>query len=413
MIRHLVTLSVSMLALAAPLAAQQSSSSPAATDGRWAPFLGCWRAVEDTAGNGTHVCVDPAEGGAVAVTTLAGGQRLSREVRKADGTAYAIDSSGCTGTETARWAPGATRLYRTASVACDNSAARTLKSVSFFAAGPVWIDVETVEFDGTTNVRVSRLVRGGTQRALDGEQLGAGPATAPSAIATAPFTVADVIDLSKALPADGVQAALAEAPTTYRLNAPALIAMSEAGVGDLVIDLMVGLTYPAKFVVKRSEPAAWSGGGPGFSALGDPFFSPIVGPAALNCYASYGWASSSYWGNCTGMNQAAFALMGSPFWGGYWGPFGPNQWVTTQGPSVATNQQPERSGGGRLVNGRGYTQVSPVDTTFTAAGGMGNGTMADGSGSNGSSSGSGVSSGGYSGGGGDGGRMAVPRGPGL
>jgi hypothetical protein len=65
------------------------------------------------------------------------------------------------------------------------------------------------------------------------------------------------------------------------------------------------------------------------------------------------------------------------------------------------------------VNGRGYTQVRPVETTFSMPmGGGSNGTNNAGGGSSGTSSG-GVSGSGYSGGGSGGGdRMAVPRGPG-
>ncbi|MEQ1890457.1 MAG: L-seryl-tRNA(Sec) selenium transferase, partial [Alphaproteobacteria bacterium] len=68
---------------------------------------------------------------------------------------------------------------------------------------------------------------------------------------------------SGALPADGVQAAISEAPTPYRLNARALIAMADAGVGDRVIDLMVGVTYPAKFEVRRATSGGFGGGGGG------------------------------------------------------------------------------------------------------------------------------------------------------
>lgn len=407
-------LGVSLVALATSTSAFAQPAAPPA-DARWSAFLGCWRAVDDPAGTGARVCVTPATDGAT-VTTIVGGQRVGLESRVPDGTARAVDADGCRGTETARWSASGLRLYRKATIACNGGAPRTLSTASFFVAGPAWVDVETVEHDGETSVRVSRLVRAANQTLPDGTLARPAGARGPSAEAMAKFTVDDVIDLSTALPADGVQAALAEAPTPFRLNAKNLAAMADAGVGDRVIDLMVGVTYPAKFQVERAVGGGgWAGSGAGINMMADPFFTPIVGPAALfNCYAAYGWAASSYWGNCSGYDPRMYAMFPGYYYG-YWGAFGPD-WVVTQ-PGVGggvTPPQPQPEG--RVVNGRGYTQVRPIETTFSMPGdGGSNGTTSTGNTSSGTSSGSsGVSGSGYSGGfsGGGGDRTAVPRGPG-
>lgn len=409
-------LRATLLALATAASAAAQTPATTSADTRWSAFLGCWRAVDDPAGTGARVCVSPAKDG-VTVATIVGGQRVANDSRIADGTPRAVDTDGCRGTESARWSVRGQRLYRKATIACDGGAPRTLSTASFFVAGPTWVDVETVEHDGETSVRVSRLVRAAIQTLPDGSSV-ARPtgARGPSAESMANFTVDDVIELSAALPADGVQAAIAEAPAPFRLNAKALAAMAEAGVGDRVIDLMVGVTWPAKFQVERAiGGGGWAGAGGGINAMADPFFSPIVGPAALfNCYQAYGWAASSYWGNCAGLDPRMYALFPG-YYNGYWGPFGPD-WVVTQPPVVGGGAPPQVIGEGRVVNGRGYTQVRPVDTSFS---------MPTDGGSNGSNSGNGVSSGstsssggvsgsgysgGFSGGGGD--RTAVPRGPG-
>jgi hypothetical protein len=414
MTRTFLGASLLALAIAAPALAQSPAAAPA--DTRWSSFLGCWRAVDDPAGTGARVCVSPAPSG-VTVTTIVGGQRVSDDTRIADGTARAVDTDGCRGTESARWSAGRLRLYRKATIACDGGAPRTLSTASFFVAGPAWVDVETVEHDGQTSVRVSRLVRAANQTLPDGTSL-ARPAGArgPSAEAMAKFTVEDIIDLSAALPADGVQAAIAEAPAPFRLNARALVAMAEAGVGDRVIDLMVGVTYPARFQIERATGGGWAGPGPGINAMADPFFAPIIGPAALfNCYQAYGWAASSYWGNCAGYDPRMYVSYPG-YYNGYWGAFGPD-WVITQQPGTGgVVTPPQAIPEGRVVNGRGYTQVRPVDTAYSMPeGGGSNGTNNAGGGSSGNTSNSGgVSGSGYSGGfsGGGGDRMAVPRGPG-
>lgn len=401
-------------ASASSFAQPVASPTPALDDARWSLWLGCWRSTDDLAGTGTRVCVAPAQGG-VTISTVAGGQRLGEEPRRADGRPHPVDSGGCTGTATVRWSDRGTRLYRTASVACDGGPTRTLTSVAFFVDGPTWTDVETVDVDGDTRVRVTRLVRAPSVQMADGTTFprsAAAPAAASSARAR--WTVDDVIELATVLPPDGVQAAISEAPGPFALNARSLGALAAAGVGERVIDLMVGVTWPDRFVVDRAGPASGGGGMPlGGFMTADPFFSAVVGPAAMyGCYSPYSWASASYWQNCA-MYNPYFTGRFPGYYSGYWGAYGPD-WVTpgVVVPQPGTGSTPDA----RLVNGRGYTQVRPIDTTaplgngsgFSGGGGQTSGTTSAGSGA-------GVSTGGYSGGGAAGGggdRTAVPRGPG-
>lgn len=409
----------------APTVAQTATpAAPALDDARWAPWLGCWRATDDRAGTGTRVCVAPARGG-VSISTVAGGQRLSDETRLADGREHPVDTSDCRGTATVRWAETGTRLYRTATIACDGAAARTLTSAAFFVDGPTWIDVETVDVDGDTRVRVTRLVRAPSVTLADGTSF---PRPAASAMADARtrWSVEDVIALAKVLPPDGVQAAISEAPSPFKLNARTLAALADANVGERVIDLMVGVTWPDRFVVQRVGPTSVGGGMSmddlsmgGMMMMSDPFFASVVGPAAMyGCYSPYGWARTSYWSNCA-MVDPYFYGRYPGYYSGYWGVYGPD-WVNPGGvvqqPGGVIGDGGSAGGGGRLVNGRGYTQVRPIETTAPLGNG---GAFTGGSGGQnaGTSSGgnSGVSSGGYSGGGGSGGggdRTAVPRGPG-
>lgn len=404
------------LALVAPFAAAPASSQPAApADARWSAWLGCWKSLDDAAGTGARVCVAPKDGG-VAVVTVVGGQRVSDDTRIADGRDHAVDSGGCTGTASVRWAPTGTRFYRAAAVACDGAPTRTLTSVSFFADGPTWVDVETVRDGDDTRVRVTRLVKAPSVTLSDGTAFPRASG-AITAAALARWTIDDVIELSATLPPDGVQAAISEAPGPFALNKRSLVALADAGVGDRVIDLMVGVTYPSKFVVQRSGPVANPMGPIGVS-LADPFFSPIVGPAALfTCYQPFAWAATAYWGNCASFDPYYYSRYPG-YYSGYWGAYG-SDWIVTAGNATGagTVTSPTATEG-RLVNGRGYTQVRPVDTTYgsadqiAASGGSSNGAQ-----SSGSNGGSVSSGGGYSGGGGGaisggGDRTAVPRGPG-
>ena len=397
---------------AAPVLAQP----PTAADARWSAWIGCWKSADDTAGTGARVCVTPKDGG-VAIVTVVGGQRVGDDLRIADGRDRAVNSDGCTGTASVRWADRGTRFHRAAEVACDGAPPRTLRSVSFFADGPTWVDVETIADGDDTRVRVTRLVTAPAVVLADGSTFQR-PAGATTAAMPVRWTVDDVIALSAALPADGVQAAISESPGPFALNARSLAAMADAGVGDRVIDLMVGVTYPAKFVVQRRGPVSSPIGAVGVS-LADPFFSPIVGPAALfNCYQPFSWAVASYWGNCGAFDPLYYGRYPG-YYSGYWGVYGPD-WVVTNGSGtgVGVGTPAPMATDGRLVNGRGYTQVRPVDTSFGSAdqvaasgGGVSTGTQSSGS-SGGSVSSGGYAGGGASAGGGGGDRTAVPRGPG-
>ncbi len=399
-----------LLTVAAPAPARAQP----ADDARWTPWLGCWRATNDSAGTGARVCVSRA-GGGIAVRTVVAGQLVSDELRVADGVPRAVREAGCTGSETTRWSADGQRAYRTATASCGTEPARTLGTVTYFVPGPVWIDVQTVTLDGATNVRVSGYTRSSNQRLPDGTTVPQAPAGLAASLVSRGWTTNEVVEASAVLPPDGVQAAISEGPTAFRLNAKSLSQLADGHVAEGVIDLMVALTYPERFVVDRPS----SGGGGGGSALSgmlsDPFFSPIVGAAVLyDCYSPYGWASNGYWAGCSGYNGSRYD-MNPGYYSGYYGydrPYG--TWInTTSGPST----EPGRTeGGGRVVNGRGYTQVRALDTPSANAVNADRSSGSSSGESNGSSSGgssSGATSSGYSGGGGGGGdRMAVPRPPG-
>jgi hypothetical protein len=238
------------------------------------------------------------------------------------------------------------------------------------------------------------------------------------------WSVEDVIEASGKAAAEVVQAAIAEAKGRFTLNKKSLLALADAGVSETVIDLMIGLAYPDRFVVERRN-------GYGSSAVGistgggfyDPFMSPIMfGSMSMDCY---GYGYRSYYSSC-GMYSPYYNYGYGYGSGGYYPyyPGGGGGWVIVDPtpPGTIGPAAPE----GRAVNGRGYTQVRPRESEPAPVRTGNNGNNGNGSsaGYSGASSGgsSGVSSQGYSGGsssgsgassGGDSGaRTAVPRPPG-
>ncbi|MEP7118582.1 MAG: hypothetical protein ABI880_13415 [Acidobacteriota bacterium] len=422
---RLGALAITAFAASLLLAGSSAAQTPAAgADARWTPWLGCWRSVDDGSAGRTRVCVTRAESGVI-LRTIVAGQAVSEEARVADGAPRPLRDAGCTGTESTRWSADGLRAYRAATASCGSDPARTLASVAFFTLGSVWVDVQTVTTAGSTNVRVSRYTRAPNQQLPDGTMAAQAPLGVASPTVSRGWTTDEVVEASTLLPADGVQAAIAEGPTAFRLNARSLTTLADAGVTGNVIDLMVALTYPEKFVVDRAGRSS-SGIDLGMMMAStgglDPFYADIVGPAAMySCYANYGWAMSDYWRNCAGYNSNVY--FGRPgYYNGYYGGVydvnsGYGAWVNTQGPPPIEGVTPQPEG--RLVNGRGYTQVRPADTLSSGGfGAVNNGSSTNsssGSPSSGTSNSGGATSSGYSGGssgsGGGGERTAVPRPP--
>ena len=410
-------------ALAQTPAAPAPATAPAVhVDARFAAWLGCWRLDDDLSGTGARMCVTPAAQGGVRLQTVVGTQRGIDELVIPDGVARPISDSECTGTERSEWSKDGARIFRTTEVTCGKEAPRKVQTVVFMAPGPALVNVQHVSGKlSNESVNLQRYRRAFNQKLADGTE-----AVQPDkqlATRTTPeattWDVEDVIEGSTKVPVAVMQAALSEAHQKFDLNKKVLITLADSGVDSEVIDLMVALTYPSRFVVDRP-----SGGG---SAVGvsmgsgwfDPFMSPMLMGAMANCYTPYGYGYRSYYSMCgnwyspyIGYNYYPYGYYGYDY-GGYYPPpiNGGGGGGTVDPPAV-----------GRVVNGRGYTQIRDRESEpapRSSRGGNGSGYSGSGGGggatSSGYSSGSSNGGGGSSGGGGGdsgGARIAVPKGGG-
>lgn len=417
-------------AFAQPVAPAARAAAPAATapvDARFAAWMGCWRLDDDLAGTGARMCITPEKDG-VRLQTVVGTNKGIDELVIPDGVSRPITDADCKGTEQAEWSKDGARVFRSTSVTCGKEAPRAVKTVAFMAPGPSWINVQHVSgAAANTSVRVQRYRRAANQKLADGstaQQPDTNTAMRTTQDQTR-WSIEDVIEASGKVPAEAVQAALSEVHHGFDLNKRTLVALDEGGVTDSVIDLMVALTYPSKFVVERrggsSSPAGLTTGSGWF----DPFMPGLMGMSALDCYSPFGYGYRSYYSMCGG---GLYSPFGYNYYGysnyrynnyGYYGGYG--GWVDVgQFPSVIGSGNPATpQGEGRVVNGRGYTQIRNRESEPAprVSGNGGNGSGWSGSGGGGASSGgysSGSSSSGSSGGsGGDSGaRVAVPKGGG-
>lgn len=429
------------------------AQTPADLDPRWTPWLGCWRLVQQDVRDASPsssiesfaelstarsarsrrgadeilVCVLPTDAGVgVKMTTFAGGRSVLEQTVLADGIGHRIIESDCRGAQTSEWSRDQERLFTRAELECKSQPKRTVSGVTLLTQGPsarsagaapgspTWLDIQAVDVNGDQQVRIRRYERT-VDRPAEAAELPED--VSPRAIAAAQtlsisrITIDDVIEAGSKIASQAVEAALVETTSRFNLDSRALIRLADNGVDRNVIDLMVALSFPERFRVDRSTRSAAPVVSYGGSSLG------VFDPLSYGGYYPYGvYDPYTYYYNYY-----------SPFAYSYWGnyyyylPGGVSSVIAVPGGTSG-----EASGGhGRVIQGHGYTQVTPISAESSGATGptsssSGGGRRSTGSvsgsdfGSSGSSSSGGsggVSSGGYSSGSSssDSGRTAQPR----
>jgi uncharacterized membrane protein YgcG len=402
-----------LLLFAVPVQAQN------AADPRWSTWTGCWELVmensregapsPETAGRATRtpprdpgrpqVCVEPTADGGATFTTKVGTQTPIVQTVVADGQDRPVTEDGCTGTQRAEWSADGFRLYARAELTCKaDQGTRRVSGLAMLGPNGRWTDVQSVDIAGRESFRVRQY-----RRASDS------PTTVPTITATA-LTLDDVKEASAKVSPRALEAALVETRASFDLTSKRLLELQAAGVPATVVDLIVALSYPDRFVVERTASVdraltpiiddpftiGWAFGFPVWSDVYG-FYSPLYG-----AYSPYYYSPFAY----------PYIRGYNPFYygGGY---------AIDPGAGGGTNVPDRPSGQGRVVDGQGYTRVRPRDTGPAVAVNPGGGSTASSSGGGGASSGSsggssgggGVSTSGFSsgGGGGDGGRTAQPR----
>lgn len=355
-------LAAAVLLLGSAAVAGAQTTQVASTDGRWAPWIGCWQASGRDAqtqqlGPSTPapiVCIVPGAGSAdVDLVTVNGAQVSSPERVDANGTRRAVNREGCEGWETAEFSPDASRIYLRSEHQCSGNRTRTSTGIMSITPNGEWLDVQGVKVEGHSAVRVVHYGRipvpaalGADMRAtLEGQKLATTTATLAAADSV---RIADVLEATKKADPLVVQTWLAQRGQGFNLDAKRLEQLADAKIPSNVIDVMVALSYPRAFAINlaqsngtvvptdqtRAMAEADEGlrSGPVAFMNWDPFYSSAYG---------YGYYSR-------------YGLYGMPGYGypGYWYQGRPVV-ITRPSNSVDVPAQDNR---GRMVKGSGYTR---------------------------------------------------------
>ena len=372
------------LLLVVPMAAAQE------VDSRWAPWIGCWRGVDETApatapAEAPLLCVVPlADEAAIEMLTVVDGQVVSRESIFADGQQHAVSREECEGWERAEFSGDSRRIYIRSELTCGSGGPRSSTGVMSMVLPSEWLDVRTVDVDGQSLpwvLRYRQASRADFQAAGQADLIGMrGSDTRMARMAASiPIALDDVIEAVEKVSAETVEIWVIERAEPFALDASRLIKMADAGVPASVIDVVVAVSYPEKFVVNSGyplgPPGMEAGERRGRSGYGDlnPFEDPFYDPyARYGYYSPYGYGSRyrsgfGYYGpygygydGFGGYRGYGYGYGGYGYGYGGYGGFGGYGY----GPIIVVGRSSGETGGGvsgstrgRVARGGGYTSA--------------------------------------------------------
>jgi hypothetical protein len=346
-------------------------------DQRWLPFLGCWEPVDAEAEAGL-VCVGPFEEG-IEILGVASGEVVSRDVMVADGVMRALSGEECDASEAVDFSADGWRVFSHSEFRCEGDVSQSGSGVISLVAPTQWMDVRSIQQGDEEVAWVQRYILVGPDR-IAAEGVDDPTADAGMSVRNARMMAASGIDLEDVEEASGrvdakaVEAWVAATRDRFEVTAEDLIRLSDAGVPESVIDVVVAVSFPERFAID-AEGAAMAQqregrGAPAraYSSYGfrSPFWSPYFGYSYGYGYSPFGYAPIGY-----GYGY------GSPFGSGY----SPYYGYTTR--VEVTTRSARR---GRLVNGRGYRGTSGGSGSARPGGsGSGDSSAAPSSGSSGGS----------------------------
>jgi hypothetical protein len=343
------------LVLMAPMAAAQE------VDSRWAPWIGCWRALEETE-TAPLLCVVPLAGEpGIEMLTVVDGQVVARESMVADGQEYPVSRDECEGWERAEFSGDARRIYVGSELRCGTDAPSSSTGVMSMVTPFEWLDVRTIDVDGQSvpwALRYRLAPRADFQAAGQGDLVAAQGSEARMArvAASAPIVIDDVIEATGKVSAETVELWVVERGERFALDASRLIDLADAGVPPGVIDVVVAVSYPEQFVVNDGRTVGRSSEAGRYARRLDPFVDPFYDP-----YSRYGYYSGygspfryglNYYGRY-GYGGYGFGYGGYGYSNNGYGGFGSRIFVVERRGSGDAGSRD-----GRVVRGGGYTSAT-------------------------------------------------------
>jgi hypothetical protein len=330
-------------------------------DSRWLPWLGCWQpgAEQESPPGDLLVCVGPGEtSNAVEVATVRNGEIASTRTLVADGQPHAVQDQNCSGSQFAQFSSDARRAYLWSTLTCEGGLKRTASAIMALSSPREWLDAQALGVNGKRAPRVMRYRPAAESMWPSAFALSAQRAEAVAdarVAASGRLSLADVREAASSVDQEALAAFVLEWNRPFDLDAGKLATLADAGVPPDVIDAVVAVSYPTRFVIDRGMGSVALAPTPererrysGRDIYVDPYGWGWWGMD--QCFGSWGYwtpycGSSLYWASGFGFGGYL------PYW---YNPYGYGYGYVGQPIIVVPNGNGYPTHG-TLVPGRGYT----------------------------------------------------------
>jgi len=327
----------------------------ATVDSRWMPWIGSWRLVSNTINTTDEdmkgefqMKIGPGDReSAVSMKASMDENVLFEDTIIADGSAHTLKDKDCSGIYSYSWSNSGKRLIFESESSCPDESLRKISGISFIDRSQEWLDIQLMQSGEERIITVRRYA------AVIGEEDSPKYDLRTMLIARrtagASFSENEIIELSKKVVPEVLEAAVLEMHTPFKINSKVLVRLADAEVPPSVIDLMVALSFPHMFSIERDTVSiADKSDSTGSAAGGGSASTTYVHYSVIDPYFPWYWGPytySLYWG-------------GWPGWG-YYPPYYPYPPYNPYPPGTSPPGGPDQRSSGRLVAGQGYTSVTP------------------------------------------------------
>jgi hypothetical protein len=327
---------------------QQDIQSFDNLDSRWLPWIGSWRLVSNTINTvGTILkeeyllTIRPDEKGKFVTMESSRDKTVMFEEKiEADGLRHPLDKDGCTGWYSYSWSETGKRLLFKGESSCSENLSQNISGISIIDTIGDYVDIKLIK-SGEEKAITIRRYRNVENDFISPASIIPTKTSVARVSAGSSFSIDEVIELSGKVEQEVLEAALVEMRSPFPVNSKQLVRLSDAKVPSQIVDLVVALSFPKKFIVEQTA-ISW------VKTVSD-LYAPY-----------YYWPMSPwYW------TLSDYPLYGYRYYGwdwyqhyGWYYPYNYSYYSSHGGGSGTDSTDSS----GRLVAGQGYTRVYPGDS---------------------------------------------------
>lgn len=318
-------------------------------DTRWLPWIGSWSLVSNAVNTSESeqytLTISPGDNEkSITMKSYKGEMVLSEEKIIADGLRHPLTGDKCTGWYSYSWSETGKRLLLNSESSCSGNLSHLISGMSIIDDTGNWLDIQLLQ-NGKEKAVAIRKYRNIDNASVISDRVNAANAILVRVSAGANFSISEIIELSSKVEPEVLEAALLELHKPFPIDSQQIVRLADSKVPSQIVDLMVALSFPDKFKIERATIS------PVQKPMAEMGYPVVVDDCWDYGYPLFPW----YWGSSSYSPCDYWDLGWNEWPGWYYGYWGrPNYGGGDYGIDT-----------GRLVEGHGYTRVSPGNSGST------------------------------------------------